>query len=121
MKCIFIYVQFFWYGKLEIHSLLEGLASAHKSECGLGMGAGSAGVRRSPSMAAHQAAGRETEEPEAGHARRHLTEMGHPQQLFFLVQVLPEAGGEEKGERNKKILNTCGTRKGSWPTTKSGS
>ena len=41
---------------------------------------------------------------------------------FFLVQVLPEAGGGEEGERNKKIiLNTCGTRKGSWSTTKSGS
>ena len=56
MKCIFIYVQFFWYGKLEIHSLLEWLASAHKSEYGIGIGAGSAGVQSSPSMEAHQAA-----------------------------------------------------------------
>ncbi|CAI9164966.1 unnamed protein product [Rangifer tarandus platyrhynchus] len=70
MKCIFIYVQFFWYGKLEIHSLLEGLASAHKSECGIGMGAGSAGERRSPSMEAHQAAGRETRDMRAATSQR---------------------------------------------------
>lgn len=120
MKCIFIYVQFFWYGKLEIHSLLEGLASAHKSECGIGMGAGSAGERRSPSMEAHQAAGRETRDMRAATSQRWGIRSNWF--FFFLVQVLPEAGGGEKGERNKKIiLSTCGTRKGSWPTTESGS
>lgn len=126
MKCIFIYVQFFWYGKLEIHSLLEWLASAQKSEYGIGIGAGSAGVQSSPSMEAHQAAPcgkrrslrrdtRTTTSWRWGICNNFFL-------LFFLVQVLPEAGGGEEGERNKKIiLDTCGTRKGSWSTTKSGS
>ena len=123
MKCIFIYVQFFWYGKLEIHSLLEWLASAQKSEYGIGIGAGSAGVQSSPSMEAHQAAPcgkrrslrRDTPTTTSWRWASATT-------FFFLVQVLPEARGGEEGERNKKIiLNTCETRKGSWSTTKSGS
>lgn len=65
----------------------------------------------------------ETEKPEAGHAHHHLMEMGHQLQLFFFwfkYYLKQEEGKRGKGTK-KIILNTCGTRKGSWSTTKSGS
>ena len=66
------------------------------------------------------------EQPREGQARHHLTEMVHRQQLCVRVCVCVCVckyylkRERKKRERNKKsLLNTCGSGKGFWSTTKS--
>lgn len=96
---------------LKYITFWSGLASAQKSEYGIGMGAGAVGFQSSPRA---ELPGSKDDKGRATSGRagsQHLTEMVHPQRLF--VQMLPEVGGEKMERSQEGFSNSCGNKKGS--------